>query len=75
MSNGQGHNVLTRYVTNILAYNYIYITHSKKKHLAHFGSACEILDSEIKNGMSMFIIVAAESSEKLSPPFPQPKSS
>lgn len=31
MSNGQGHNVLTRYVTNILAYNYIYITHSKKK--------------------------------------------
>ncbi len=53
----------------------MYITHSKKKHLAHFGSVCEILDSEIKKGMSMFIIVAAESSEKLSPPFPEPKSS
>lgn len=72
-SKGQGCNVLTRYATNILRYNHIH--HTKKTHLAHFGSACEILDSEIKKGMSMFIIVAAESSEKLTLPFLKPKSS
>lgn len=57
-------------------YNHIvYITLSLKKNIAHFGSICETLDSEIKKGMPMFIIVAAESSEKLPLPFPKPKSS
>lgn len=37
----------------------------EKERVAHFGSICEILDSEIERGMPMFIIVAAESSEKL----------
>lgn len=73
-SKGQMQSVLTRYVTNILVCNHI--SHMvKKPHLAHFGSVRETLDSEIKKGMSMFIIAAAESSEKLSLPFPKPKSS
>lgn len=76
-SKGQGHSALTRYARNVLVYNHIlYITgKKKKKNIAHFGRVCEILDSEIRKGIPKFIIIAAESSEKLLLVFPKPKSS
>lgn len=64
---------MTGYVINTCVYNhyrYSLIIYSLKKKKKHFGSVSNSLDNQIKKGMLMFIIVAAEANGDGGEPLP-----